>query len=220
MKKQKKNVYLLFFLLLPLNLFSQLVTNFATNPSVVYDTTSFDLIISCSFPNGACDLHTQNHSVFGSIVSANAIHCLGSISGNCTTTDTFHISHLTGGVYTFSFDLSYSLDSSTCIPIAGQINYTNSFVVQFTTKVDELEKYFTISISRGAFIFHNVSKNNELVIYNVVGKEIFRKQMEANEELNMSTFPFPYLICALIIDEKRYIFKYLNINYYENHTLH
>jgi len=68
------------------------------------DTIKF--YVAVSFSSGSCDQHSQLHILNGNTIEASALHCTGMLAYICSHTDTFVVTPLSAGNYTFRFNLT------------------------------------------------------------------------------------------------------------------
>lgn len=189
----------------------QFVTSFSINPPVLNDTTSFDIYVTSSFPSGTCDLHTQSYTVMGSVIEAQANHCIGLTGSTCTTTDTFHILPLVAGTYIFSLDLNYSTDSTNCIGISGDTSYLSSItVLPLVTKVEsDIESIDYFLQGKSLYIAGNYAgDNNSITVFNFSGLDVFNKKLYGTEDVDLSELSDGIYFCCLFVNQKQYFIKF------------
>lgn len=96
---------------------AQYIFSLSVVPSNPSTNDTVTILASCSFPSAGCDEHTQYHFVNGNSIPAGALHCLGFMTVICNHTDTFTISPLAAGNYTFNFQLDAGYLPAPVLPV-------------------------------------------------------------------------------------------------------
>lgn len=111
-----KNLAAFAFLLFTHAASAQWINGFSIQPSNPTTNDTITIFANVSFPSGGCEDKSQNHTVVGSQIQANALHCIGMATFICSTTDTFKIEPLPAGTYTFQLQLDAGAAPGPCTP--------------------------------------------------------------------------------------------------------
>ncbi|HMT29337.1 MAG TPA: T9SS type A sorting domain-containing protein [Bacteroidia bacterium] len=168
------------------------------------------ILVSCAFPSGGCEEHTQGQFVNGNNISAFALHCLGPLSVICYDTDTFTIPPLAAGNYSFAFQLDAGFGPAPCSPgiVPGPTDTLNFTVTLATGIQDEIAEdvvsiypnpsHENIWISSN----ENGALKGEIEIFSVEGKLISSHQLtERKQELSIKELQNGFYLVKLITDE-------------------
>lgn len=117
---------------------AQWIQSITATPSNPTSNDPITFIVNSNFPSGDCDQSTQFVQVNGNIVEAYAIHCLGFATFICNDTDTFTVSPLPPGNYTFRLQLDMGGGPAPCTPgiIPAQTDSIN-LTVSLATDIGE-----------------------------------------------------------------------------------
>jgi Secretion system C-terminal sorting domain len=207
-----KKILLLFSLLLASQLQAQTILGFQTLPANPTVSDDIYVLVDCRFNSSGCSYHTGGQSFFTSdSIGAWSLHCLGPLAALCDYTDTFHLGLLAAGNYSFSFQLDEGFGGPPCTPgFAPGPDSSFVFTVSLTTSEKEIEK-------EGVNIYPNPAINElriqnaelrieEIEIYNVIGKEMFSRQIATNGQqetiIDISTLTPGMYVAELKAKEK------------------
>ena len=115
------------------------ILGFTVVPPFPTEQDNIEIHVDLQFNSGDCAVQSQNHSVNGTTIHADALHCTGMLTYICNRTDVFEIGELAAGDYTFDFTLSSGFGSPSCSPgIVPDGNEQFQFSVSTTVGIDEL----------------------------------------------------------------------------------
>ena len=180
---------------LPLFLHSQTINSITISPANPTEDDTITILANCMFSTAPCDLFTSSFGVNGNIISASALHCVGMLTVMCYETDTFIISPLNYGQYTFIFNLNEGGAPAPCTPgIAPGPTDSISFQVSITTSVSD-EKNVTTSYEQFE-LYPNPTANN--INFNITHNFNSDKKYKLNIYSSNGS-----VVCSHMVREKR-----------------
>ncbi len=183
---------------------AQTIDNITVSPNLPTTDDSIFIFVECTFPNMSCKPFTQDVSQDSSNIYASALHCVGSLTAICTYTDTFKVSSLSAGDYTFYFTLNAGAAPEPCTP--GIIPYDNDslqFTVTTATSANQIlnsKLSFTIlpnpSVGKINIMLDgavNISGPYELHVVSTLGREVNHTTINKNSDnINLQLPPGIY----------------------------
>jgi hypothetical protein len=172
---------------------AQWINGLSISPSNPTTADSIYAYADCSFTAGGCPPWTMNHSINGSNISANALHCVGMLTVICQYTDTFSLGTLPAGTYTFTFQVDEGHGGPPCTAgIVPGPSASITFTVSVATSVPQIsgDNMFSFAPNpvEDKIMFMNKTKAAMPVrIFDVTGKTVMEKIISAaGEEISVS----------------------------------
>jgi hypothetical protein len=183
---------------------AQTIDNITVSPNLPTTDDSIFIFVECTFPNMGCQPYTQDVSQDSSNIYASALHCVGSLTAICTYTDTFKVSSLSAGDYTFFFTLNAGQAPEPCTP--GILPYDNDsveFTVTTATTISDIshdplsfsihgnltDRHFNVYL--GSAI--NVAESYQLHVVSNLGREVRVAPLyEMSNDINLALQPGLY----------------------------
>ena len=150
-----------------------------------------------SFSSGGCTDKSQTLFLAGNAFYGYALHCNGMAAFICNTTDTFVISPLPAGNYTFIFSVDAGGGPSPCTPgiVAGPTDSIH-FTVTSVTSINNIstslpQLYLNASNDMLNVDLGNANYSGKIIeLYNMLGKKIIsQKIQESKFNINVSSIP-------------------------------
>jgi hypothetical protein len=108
---------LLIILCIPLVGFGQgSILSLTFSPANPTNTDTVSVYAELSFTSSNCPLDMKMFSISGNSIVASTHHCAGALAAICNTVDTFKVSPLATGTYTFNLSLSSGFGGPPCTP--------------------------------------------------------------------------------------------------------
>ena len=121
---------LLILLLIPMMSFGQgSIVSLNIHPTNPTEEDTIYIYADLAFSNSDCILEFNSQALSGNNIIADAHYCLGMLTAICYTTDTFKISPLNAGTYTFNFILSSGFGIDCSPGIVADDNYVTDLNV-------------------------------------------------------------------------------------------
>ncbi|HIF14109.1 MAG TPA: T9SS type A sorting domain-containing protein [Bacteroidetes bacterium] len=178
---------------------AQSINSINISPQNPTKQDSILIMVNCTFSSSSCDSSLDYLSVNNNIIYASTTHCIGMLPTTCDATDTFVVSGLPAGSYTFMYKVNQGYLPS-CTPgiVPGPtdsltFNVSASTDIPLITQDNDLVIY--PSISTGT-IFLKSSKglnNADFTIYSIHGMEVFNTKINGNKvRINLDIEPGVY----------------------------
>ena len=157
------------------------IISISVSPSNPNINDTIYIYADLQFTSSECNLDNSNSAISGNTISAYSQHCLGMLTTICPTTDTFKISPLAVGTYSFIFTLSSGFGGPPCTPgiVADDMDTLTFNVTNNTTKINDYKYDFNVSFypnpSNGELSFSIINSTvnyKEIIIYSINGKII------------------------------------------------
>jgi hypothetical protein len=169
---------------------AQWIQTITTVPPAPTSNDTIRIVAHCVFPSGSCSEHAKFISVNGNTIDAYAIHCLGMLSVICNYTDTFIVSPLPAGNYTFRMTLEAGSLPAPCAPIGLPSSYDSlQFVVIPATGIGEFIGRDDIKAipnpASGSFILSGLHTSDypaTLQLFTTEGKKALAQSVFNNDE--------------------------------------
>ena len=159
---------------------AQSINSINISPQNPTEQDSVFIMVSCTFSGSSCDSSLDYLSVNNHIIYASTTHCMGMLPTTCDATDTFVVSGLPAGSYTFIVNVNQGYLPS-CTPgiVPGP---TDSLVFNVAVSNDipiiarDNELLIYPNISTGMIFLRSPAKffDAEFVVYSINGNEVFK----------------------------------------------
>ena len=182
-----KTILILNFFFFSNIIFSQGITNISISPQNPTEIDTIILSVYQTYTSSGCPLHSKNISINNTQISSSSLHCIGMLTALCDEVDTFHLSPLNPGLYSYTHTMNSGFGMPDCTP-GVQPNDIDSITFQVSS-VSSSKEIFNNSLvkihpnpSKGSF---NIVCNNittaKLFIYDLNGKLIHQQELEFGE---------------------------------------
>ncbi len=163
------------------------ITNISISPQNPTETDTIVLSVYQTYTSSGCPLHSKNISINNTQISSSSLHCIGMLTALCDEVDTFHLSPLSPGLYSYIHTMNSGFGMPDCTPGVAP-NDIDSITFQVTS-VSSLKESLNNNVvaihpnpSKGSF---NIVCNNiipaKLFIYDLNGKLIHQQELEFGE---------------------------------------
>ena len=114
------------------------ISSLTISPVNPNNTDTVYIYAELFFTSSGCLLDMKSHSVLGNNIVASTQHCLGMLTTICNTTDTFKLTPLSVGTYTFDLTLSSGAGGPPCTAgIVADDNDVITFNVDNSVGIEE-----------------------------------------------------------------------------------
>jgi hypothetical protein len=160
------------------------ITNISIAPQNPTETDTIVLSVYQTYTSSGCPLHSKNISVNNTQISSSSLHCVGMLTALCDEVDTFHLSPLSPGVYSYIHTMNSGFGMPDCTPGVAP-NDIDSITFQ-VTPISSLKESLDNSLvtihpnpSKGSFnlVWNNITPA-KLFIYDLNGKLIHQQELE------------------------------------------
>lgn len=182
-----KTILILNFFFFSNIIFSQGITNISISPQNPTEIDTIILSVYQTYTSSGCPLHSKNISINNTQISSSSLHCIGMLTALCDEVDTFHLSPLNPGLYSYTHTMNSGFGMPDCTP-GVQPNDIDSITFQVSS-VSSSKEIFNNSLvkihpnpSKGSF--NIICKNiitAKLFIYDLNGKLIHQQELEFGE---------------------------------------
>ncbi|MFM7015897.1 MAG: T9SS type A sorting domain-containing protein [Bacteroidota bacterium] len=175
---------------------AQYIDHLSVVPSVPTSNDSINLVASCYFPSGSCNIKSLNYSIINQTIDCDAMHCLGMAAYICYDDDTYSIGQLPAGSYTFRYTVNVGLGPFPCTPgiVPGP---TDSITFQVTAAagMNNLQPDKLIlspNPCENQLTINNLfDRNNHLFIYDLNGRLVQEDLIEGASALINTSLLLP-----------------------------
>ena len=178
---------------------AQSINSINISPQNPTEQDSVFIMVSCTFSGSSCDSSLDYLSVSNYIIYASTTHCMGMLPTTCDATDTFVVSGLPAGSYTFIFNVNQGYLPS-CTPgiVPGP---TDSLIFNVSASTDmpkiagDNDLLIYPNISTGMIFLKSSAKffDAEFLVYSINGNEVFKiKTAGQNTRIDLDLEPGLY----------------------------
>jgi len=178
---------------------AQSINSINISPQNPSEHDSIFIMVNCTFSSSSCDSSLDYLSVNNDIIYASTTHCMGMLPTTCDATDTFVVSGLPAGSYTFIFNVNQGYLPS-CTPgiVPGPTDSLNFNILAYNEIYDVPKKNNVLlypNFSDGLIFLKSPERfnNADFIVYSIHGKEVFNTKLNGNKvRINLEIKPGIY----------------------------
>ena len=167
--------------------FPQGITNISISPLNPSESDTIILSVYQTFTSSGCPLHSKAISMNNNKITSSSLHCIGMLSALCDEVDTFHLTPLSPGLYSYIHSMNSGFGMPNCTPGVApddvdSISFEVISISSYKESLNNSLKSIYPNPSKGSF---NLVWNNlgpvELFIYDLNGKLIHTQHIKFGE---------------------------------------
>lgn len=184
-----------------IRLIAQTVSSIATLPASATSTDNIKIVVTTSFPGGACSLFSSfNPTTSNDTIIAEGIYCYESNAGGCSSTDTFTIGQLAAGNWTVRFRLTSTDSGAPCGSVGFSLkdieiynftvtNGTTGIAPQSTAAVYHAPNPVTGNVTFS--VENNTTQSTGIILRDISGKTVQTASFSKGSPLIMDISQLP-----------------------------
>tara|TARA_B100001758_G_C18413972_1_gene617966 strand:+ start:1044 stop:1691 length:648 start_codon:yes stop_codon:yes gene_type:complete len=167
--------------------FPQGITNISISPLNPSESDTIILSVYQTFTSSGCPLHSKAISMNNNKITSSSLHCIGMLPALCDEVDTFHLTPLSPGLYSYVHTMNSGFGMPNCTPgvtpdDVDSISFEVISISSYKESLNNSLKSIYPNPSKGSFnfVWNNLGPV-ELFIYDLNGKLIYTQHMKFGE---------------------------------------
>lgn len=168
-------------------IYSQGITNISISPLNPTESDTLILSVYQTFTSSGCPLHSKAISINNNQITSSSLHCMGMLSALCDEIDTFHLSPLSPGLYSYVHTMNSGFGMPNCTPGVApddidSISFEVTSISSYKESLNNSLRSIYPNPSKGLFnLILNDVDPVELSIYDLNGKLIHTQYIQLGE---------------------------------------